>query len=80
MQFRLDGNIQSMPLNDTNFDSGPKLVWNTNNLKDGDHQLYVYVTSLQQNGSIAVDYLEYVVPSLHLVTKVVFQREFCFQD
>ena len=78
-QFRLDGNITSMSLNDTNFDSGPTLVWNANNLRDADHQLYVYVNSLQENGSIVVDYLEYVVPSLHFVTRIVFQDESCFQ-
>ena len=79
-QFRLDGNTTSMSLNDTNFDDGPTLVWSADNLEDGDHQLYVYVYSLQQNGSFVVDYLEYVVPSLHFVTRIVLQQDSCFQS
>ena len=79
MLFRLDGNDANMVLNGTNFDNGPALVWSAENLEDGDHQLYMLVGSLQQNGSVAVDYLEYVLPSLHFVTRAVFQQFCCFQ-
>ena len=73
MLFRLDANNTNLVLNGTNFDDGPTLVWSADNLRDGDHQLYLYVSSLRQNGSVALDYLEYVVPLLHFVTKIVFQ-------
>ena len=79
MQFLLDLNSTVVSLNGTNFDDGPKLVWHADNLGDGDHQLWVVVNSLQQNGSVAVDYFEYVVPLLHLVTGIVFQQNVCFQ-
>ena len=68
MLFRLDVNNTNVELNGTNFEDGPTLVWGADNLVDGDHQLYVYVNSLQENGSVAVDYVEYVVPLLQLVT------------
>ena len=68
-----------MSLNGTNFDDGPIVVWSAVNLGDGDHQLWVYVNSLAQNGSVAVDYFVYVVPLLHFVTRIVFQQDFCFQ-
>ena len=61
MQFRLDANDANTVLNGTNFNDGPTLIWSADNLGDGDHQLYVHVISLQQNGSVAVDYLEYVL-------------------
>ena len=76
MLFRLDVNSTIVSLNGTNFDDGPKLVWNADNLGDGDHQLWVYVNSLQQNGSVVVDYFEYVVSLLHFVTRIVFQQDF----
>ena len=79
MLFRLDGSSANVALNGTNVDDGPKLVWSADNLGDGDHQLWVVINSLQQNGSLAVDYLEYVVPLLQLVTGIVFQQDFCFQ-
>ena len=66
-----------MSLNDANFSDGPTLVWSADSLGDADHQLYVYVYSLQQNGFFVVDYLEYVVPSLQFVTSIVFQQDFC---
>ena len=69
----------SVLLNDTNFDDGPTLLWNAGNLGDDDHQLFVSVYSLEQNGFVVLDYLEYVVPSLHFLTKTVFQQGFCFQ-
>ena len=72
MQFLLDVNSMIVPFNGTDLDDGPKLVWNADNLGHGDHQLLVYVNSLQQNGSVAVDYFEYVVPLLHFVTRIVF--------
>ena len=77
--FRLDGHITFRSMNGTPFDDGPTVVWSAANLEDGDHQLYVYVYSLAQNGSVAVDYFVYVVPLLHLVTRIVFQQDFCFQ-
>ena len=79
MSFSLDVNGTDVPLNGTVFDDSPKLVWGTENLGDGDHQLFMNVTSLQQNGSVAVDYFEYVVPSLYFVTRTVFQQYFYFQ-
>ena len=79
LEFRLDVNSTTVSLNGTNFDDGPNLVWNADNLGDGDHQLLVYVNSLRQNGSVAVDYFEYAVPLLHFVTRSVFQQEFYFQ-
>ena len=79
MLFRLDVNSTIVSLNGTNFVDGPKLVWNADNLGDGDHQLYVVVNSIPQDRSVVVDYFEYVVPSLHFVTRIVFQQDFCFQ-
>ena len=76
MLFRLDVNSTIVSLNGTNFDDGPKLVWSADNLEDGDHQLWVVVGFLQQNGGVAVDYFEYVVPFLHFVKKIVFQQDF----
>ena len=73
MLFRLDGSNANVSLNGTKFDDGPKLVWRADNLGDGDHQLWVVVNSLQQNGSVAVDYFEYVISLLHLVTRIVSQ-------
>ena len=73
MQFRLDGSNANVSLNGTKLDDGPTLVWRADNLGDGDHQLWVVVNSLQQNGSVAVDYFEYVVPLLHFVTRFVLQ-------
>ena len=79
MLFRLDAHDTNVALNGTNFESGPTLVWSADNLGDGDHQLYVYINSLQQNGSVAVDYFEYVLPLLHFITRIVFQQFCCFQ-
>lgn len=62
LQFRLDGINQNLPLNGTNFDAGPTSVFSAENLGDGDHQLFVYIISLEQNGTVAVDYFEYVIP------------------
>ena len=76
MRFRLDVNNTIVSLNGTNVDDGPTLVWSVDNLGDGDHQLWVVINSLQQNGSVAVDYLEYVVPLLNFVTGFVFQQDF----
>ena len=78
MQLRLDVNTTIVLLNGANFDNGPKLIWNVDNLGDGDHQVLVYANSLQQNGIVAVDYFEYVLPLLHVVTRIVFQQDFCF--
>ena len=58
--------------------NGTTLVWNADNLGDGDHQLYATVTSLQHMG-FGVDYFEYVVPLLHVVTRIVLQQDFCCQ-
>ena len=58
MQFLLDVNRTVVSLNGTSFDEGSKLLWNADNLGDVDHQLWVVVDSLQQNGSVAVDYFE----------------------
>ena len=77
--FRLDGNGANVVLNGTNSDDGPTLVWSANGLGDGDHEIYLSVGPLQQNGSFAVDYLEYVLPSLHFVPRIVFRQAFCFQ-
>jgi hypothetical protein len=60
LQFRLDGNNTNVPLNGMSLADGPTLVFRADNLRDGDHQLYVYVNSLQQNGDVAVNYFEYV--------------------
>ena len=79
MGFRLHSNETIVSLNGTNFDDGPILVWSAYNLGDGDNQLLLYVKSLQQNGSVVIDYFEYVVPLLHFVPKIVFQQDFCFQ-
>ena len=62
MLFRLDANNTNVVLGGTNIDDGPTLIWSADNLGDSDHQLYLSVSSLQQNGSVAVDYLEYVLP------------------
>ena len=78
MLFRLDGINANVSLNGTDLDDGPTLVWSADNLEDGDHQLWVVVNSLKQNGSLAVDYLEYVAPLLRFVTRTVLQRDFCF--
>ena len=79
MQFVLDLNITTVLLTGTNFDGGPALIWSADNLGDGDHQLWVLVNSFEENGSLAVDYLEYVIPLPHFVTKIAFQQYFCFQ-
>ena len=79
MRFRLDANNTIVSLNGTNFDDGPTLIWSAENFEDGDHQFFVVINSLQQNGSVAVDYFEYVVPLLHFVTRTVLQQNFCFQ-
>jgi hypothetical protein len=41
-------------------------------MEEGDHQLYVYVDSLQPNGTVAVEYFEYVVHVLQFATIIVF--------
>ena len=79
MLFQLDGVNANVSLNGTNVDGGPTLVRSVDNLVDGDHQFLVYVNWFEENGSLAVDYLEYVVPLLHFVTKIAFQQYFCFQ-
>ena len=76
MVFQLDSNETSVDLYDTNFDEGPTLIWSNNNLGDGDHQLSAFVKGLPQNGSVAIDYFEYVVP---LLTRTVFQQDVGFQ-
>ena len=77
--FQLDVNSTIVLLNATNFDAGPTLLWRTDYLGDGDHQLLVNITSLQQNGSVAVDYFEYVIALLYFAIRAVLQQEFCFQ-
>ena len=79
MDFKLDVNVTIVSLNGTNLDDGPKLVWSPVNFGDGDHQLLVSVNSLPQNGSVAIDYFEYVVSLPHSVTRIVLQKDFCFQ-
>ena len=80
MDIELDENSSTtVSLNGTSFDDGPTLVWSADTLGDGDHQFYLVVGSLQQNGSVAVDYIEYVLPLLHFVTRIVFQQFCCFQ-
>src|SRR5258706_2668397 len=79
LQFRLDGINSNIPLNGTNFNNGPTTVFSADNLGDGDHQLFVYIISLQQNGSVAVDYFEYVIPLLHFVTGNLFRQSYSFQ-
>ena len=79
LHIRLDLNSTTMPVNGTNYDDGPKLIWSAVNLGDGDHQLDVDINWLSQNGSVVVDYFEYVVPLLRFVTRIVFQQDFCFQ-
>lgn len=49
-----------IPLNGTKFDDGPTLLFAPPKMEDGDHQLFVYIESLKQNGTVAVDYFEYV--------------------
>ena len=58
MQFRLDDDNSDVPLNGTNFSDGPTCLWSVDSLEDTDHQLFVNVKSLKQNGTIAVDYFE----------------------
>ena len=70
MEFQLDVNITIVSLNYTRLGEGTKLLWNADNLGDGDHQLWMAV---RQNGMVVVDYFEYVVPLLHFVTGLVFQ-------
>ena len=72
MQFRLDGINSNVPLNGTNFDNGPTTIFSADNLGDGDHQLFVYIISLEQNGTVAVDYFEYAIALLQSVTRVIF--------
>ena len=79
MQFRLDDNNSDVWLNGTSLDDGPTRLWSADNLKDSDHQLLVNVKSLKQDGTVAVDYFEYVVPLLHFVTRTVYQQPCCFQ-
>ena len=79
MQFQLDLNRTNVSLDRTNYDNGPTLIWSADTLGDGDHQLLVYVSLIQQNGVVVVDYFEYVLPLLHLVTRIVLHRDFCFQ-
>ena len=71
MQFLLDVNNTKVSLNNTQFNDGPTLLWNADNLGDGDHQLFVYFTQ-QQTGSVMVDYFEYVVPYSTLSQRIVF--------
>ena len=79
MLFRLDVNETHVVSNGTNLDAGPTLVWSADSLGDGDHQLYVHVYSLvTPDESVVVDYFEYVVPLLHLMT-IFFQQAFCHQ-
>lgn len=70
--FRLDGNNTNVPLNGTRFADGPASVFRSGVMKDGDHQLLVYINSLEQNGSVAVDYIEYDTPLLPSDTTIVF--------
>ena len=79
MEFQLDFYSVVVSLNGTSFDDGPKLVWNADNVGDGDHQLLVYISSLPPDGIIAVDHFEYVLPLLHFVTRIVLHQDFCFQ-
>jgi len=58
-------------LNGTNVDAGPTLIWSAGGLEDGDHQFNILFEVPGPNGSLAVDYFEYVVPLLHFVTKKV---------
>lgn len=70
--FRLDGNNTNVSLNGTRFADGPTPVFRSGIMKDGDHQLLVYINSLEANGSVAVDYVEYVIPLLPSVTIIMF--------
>jgi hypothetical protein len=76
--FRVDGNDVDMTLNNTNFADGPKPIFSADNLGDGDHDLFVLINSLQPNGTIAVDYIEYVILLLPFFTITVFQQSRCF--
>jgi len=58
----LDGKNMDVPLNSTNTDNKPSLIYSSDSMVDGDHQLYGEIVSLQVNGSLAVDYFECVAP------------------
>lgn len=62
MRFRLDSNNTDLSVGGTDSANGPTLLWSVENLKDGDHQLLFLVNSVQEQGSVMVDYFEYVVP------------------
>jgi hypothetical protein len=64
LQFRLDGENENVPFNGAGFANGSAPVFSADSLEDGDHQLLVYVNSLQRNGAVVVDYFEYVIPLL----------------
>ena len=77
MRIKLDSNETTLSLDGTN--DGTTLIWNADNLGDDDHQLLVHINSLPQNGSVVVDYFEYVVPLLHFVTRIVLQQVSAFR-
>ena len=61
----LDGRNMNVPLNSTKSANRPSLIFSSDNMEDGDHQLYGELASLQVNGSLAVDYFECVAPLLY---------------
>ena len=78
MSVYLDGSGKTAVLS-TNFDAGPKLVWSACCLGDGDHQLFVSLGLSPPDGSVAVDYFEYVVPYSTLSRKICSNRLCAFR-
>ena len=61
MTLLLDGKDTDVLLNSMNSVNEPSLLFSSDNMEDGDHQLYGEIVSLQVNGSLAVDYFESVL-------------------
>jgi hypothetical protein len=66
MKFQLDGKDTYTQLNSTNPVDESNLAFGSETMEDGDHQLLGSIESLQQNGSITLDYFECVVPCMLL--------------
>jgi hypothetical protein len=72
MKFQLDGKeTYSVSLNNTNPANGSALIFSSDNMEDGDHQLRGSIESREQNGGIILDYFECVASFIPSVPSIV---------
>ena len=75
----VDGQDYSLVTQGTSADIQPSPVWSAGGLEDGDHQLFVNVTSLPAKALVFLHYFEYVITFTYSVPGIASSRFHRFQ-